>query len=86
MWQCLRDAIEHTTIATAGDTPLQGKLEMPVLLARDEVNGLCLFAPEGDESTGVLSFVVPRKKPFNIRYLCPPWGVDTLKSIMSLSG
>src|SRR5262245_7999115 len=42
VWQRLRDAIEHTTIATAGDTPLQGKLEIPVLLARHEVNGLCL--------------------------------------------
>jgi hypothetical protein len=41
VWQRLRDAIEHTTIATAGDTPLQGELEVPVLLARDEVNGPC---------------------------------------------
>jgi hypothetical protein len=98
---------------------------MPVLLARDEVNGLRLrhraehaplthptalrkdvpliaspalswqgverahtlllgplpFAPEGDETTGVLSFVVPGEKPFSIIYLSLPWDVETLKSI-----
>ena len=36
------DTIEDATIAAAGDAPLEGELEMLVLLARDEVNGVRL--------------------------------------------